>query len=284
MKTASLGEAAKLFLEWHRFEHRDSSTSRITYCLAALARHLGEETALTAIQAKDLEAYKAARAAAGIKPVTIRHDLHALSALIRYAQMRGWIDHNPLHGVKIPSDRYAVRIHPLSADEERVYLAAAAARATLRSIAVLMLGTGIRPGEALALRVADVDANQRVLHVRDGKTPAARRAIRLVGEAWETARAASSGRNGSAWLFPERDPTYPLIKISQAHRRICDRAGLTFCLYDLRHTFATRMAERGMPLTTLASILGHAGLRCVMRYIHPGQQTMNEAMERFAKS
>lgn len=145
-----------------------------------------------------------------------------------------------------------------------------------------MLGTGIRPGEALALRVGDVDRAQRLLHIRDGKTPAARRAIRLVGGAWDMARDASSARNASQWLFPDRDRNHPLIKVSQAHRKICDRAGLTFCLYDLRHTFATRMAERGMPLTTLASILGHSGLRCVMRYIHPGQQTMNEAMDRFS--
>jgi len=279
----TLQQAAAIFLESHRLDHRESATRRLTHCFAALARHVGEK-AFSQIQPADIEAFKAARSKAGIKPVTIRHDLHALSGLIRYAQLRGWIEHNPLHGVKIPSDRYAIRIHPLSQDEERVYLAAAAAHATLKSIAVLMLGTGIRPGEALALRVADIDQSQHVLHIRDGKTPAARRAIRLVGGAWDTARDASSARNASQWLFPDRDRNYPLISVSKAHRKLCDRAGLTFCLYDLRHTFATRMAERGMPLPTLASILGHSGLRCVMRYIHPGQQTMNEAMERFAGS
>ncbi|MBL8235114.1 MAG: hypothetical protein JNL98_41815 [Bryobacterales bacterium] len=41
------------------------------------------------------------------------------------------------------------------------------------------------------------------------------------------------------------------------------------------------MASRGMPLTTLAAILGHSSLRCVTRYVHPSQQVMDEAMERF---
>jgi integrase len=41
-------------------------------------------------------------------------------------------------------------------------------------------------------------------------------------------------------------------------------------IYDFRHTFATRAAADGMPLATLAAILGHSrnSLRCVMKYVH----------------
>jgi hypothetical protein len=35
------------------------------------------------------------------------------------------------------------------------------------------------------------------------------------------------------------------------------------------------MAERGMPLGTLAAILGHSSLRMVMRYVHPTQDHMD---------
>lgn len=281
MTTASFAEAVRVFLKWHRHEHRESSTRRLVYSLAAIAEHLGEETPLAQIQPRDVEGFKAARAAAGIKPITIRHDLHALSGLVKYARVLGLVDHDPMAGIKIPSDRYAVRIHPLSAQEENTYMKAAAG--TLKAVAVLMLGTGIRPGEALALSVADVDLSNQTLHIRDGKTPAARRSIRLVGEAWRVAsNHAGPARRGSQWLLADRHPVHALVELSKEHRRVCDRAGLRFCLYDLRHTFATRMAERGMPLTTLASILGHSSLRCVTRYVHPGQSTMNEAMERFA--
>ena len=41
-----------------------------------------------------------------------------------------------------------------------------------------------------------------------------------------------------------------------------------FRLYDLRHTFATRAAEAGVDLVTLASLLGHSRIQMVMRYAH----------------
>jgi integrase len=54
-------------------------------------------------------------------------------------------------------------------------------------------------------------------------------------------------------------------------------------LYDLRHTFATRMVEAGCDLPTLAAILGHSGLRMVMRYVHPTAQHQKEAMRKYEK-
>ena len=56
---------------------------------------------------------------------------------------------------------------------------------------------------------------------------------------------------------------------------------LNFVLYDLRHTFATMPAEAGMPLGTLAAILGHNSLRSVQKYVHPTAQHKREAMKRF---
>src|SRR5208282_3892454 len=56
---------------------------------------------------------------------------------------------------------------------------------------------------------------------------------------------------------------------------------LAFVMYDFRHTFATRAAESGMPVATLAAILGHADLRSVTKYVHVRQEAQDRAMERF---
>jgi integrase len=59
---------------------------------------------------------------------------------------------------------------------------------------------------------------------------------------------------------------------------------LGFVSYDLRHTFAKRTAEAGMPVATLAAILGHADLRSVMPYGHVRQEAQDRAMAEFEQA
>ena len=77
------------------------------------------------------------------------------------------------------------------------------------------------------------------------------------------------------WIFPSRrNPRRFLSRVNNAHDRLCEKAQaagveLNLVLYDFRHTFATRMAEEGIDLATLAKILGHSSIRVVKRYGHP---------------
>jgi site-specific recombinase XerD len=59
---------------------------------------------------------------------------------------------------------------------------------------------------------------------------------------------------------------------------------LTCVIYDFRHTFATRKAEQGMALGTLAAILGHANIRSIMKYVHVTQEAMDRAMEQYGQA
>lgn len=280
--TENFAQAAERYLDWYQAEHSDRPTTWLRVRTSFASFQEFRDLSVSAITPAIVEQYKCGRRAAGVKPVTLRHDLHALSGFFRFAVVMGWATHNPVSSVRIPSDRDAVRLHALTPEEEQRYLDSASVHTVLYANARLMLGTGIRPAEVLALRVGDVDRSKRLLIIRQGKTRAARRSIRLVGSAWDVARDASSARNSRDWLFPSpKMPGKPWTKLNGPHRRACLRAQLQCCLYDLRHTFATRMASRGMPLTTLAAILGHSSLRCVTRYVHPSQQVMDEAMERF---
>ncbi|MBL8235113.1 MAG: tyrosine-type recombinase/integrase, partial [Bryobacterales bacterium] len=176
---------------------------------------------VSAITPAIVEQYKGGRRAAGVKPVTLRHDLHALSGFFRFAVVMGWATQNPVSSVRIPSDRESVRLYALTPEDEQRYMNAAAGHVVLYANASIMLGTGVRPAEVLALRVGDIDRNKHLLIIRQGKTRAARRSIRLVGRAWEVATDLASGRNSRDWLFPSpKVPGKPWTKLT-GHTAAC---------------------------------------------------------------
>ncbi|MBI2818459.1 MAG: tyrosine-type recombinase/integrase [Acidobacteria bacterium] len=59
------------------------------------------------------------------------------------------------------------------------------------------------------------------------------------------------------------------------------KTGLSFVLYDFRHSFATRLAQAGVDLGTIVAILRHSGLQTVQRYIHISGEHQRAAMLRY---
>src|SRR5258708_32078994 len=105
-----------------------------------------------------------------IQPVTVRHNLHALSKFFGYAMKQHWCRDNPVRNVKIPSDRDAVRIHVVTAAEEKKYFAGAAKNRNLFDLGRLMLNQGMRPEEIVSLAKADIDLERNTLRIRERKT------------------------------------------------------------------------------------------------------------------
>jgi integrase len=245
-----------------------------------------------------------------VKEVSLRHDLHALSPLFEYGINHNWCAINPVGKVKIPSDSDAQRMHVLTLGEETKYfdtcqrlrdqqLAAsvAALKPTdkwahqrsaqafqdLHDVGRLMILQGPRPSEVMQVRVEHVDLDRRNWSIPTSKSSAGKRTLKLTNEALSilASRAAAVGLSG--WLFEGKAKGTHLTDIQNAHCRVLTETKLAFVIYDFRHTAATRWAERGMDIATLAKVLGHANLRSIMRYVHISQEHMDGAILRYAE-
>src|SRR5919106_548758 len=171
------------------------------------------------------------------------------------------------------------KITPLAYERLAAFLATAEKRLSRREATLMLLfaDAGPRPGEALAVRWEDFDANARTLaieravsHGEVGPTKTdeirtvdltPRLAAALVGLQVEAEKEALlGGVEPCPWIFPSSTGT-PLdpSAVAKTFRGVLSAAGLPrFRLYDLRHTFATHLLAQGAPITYVAAQLGHA--------------------------
>ena len=143
-----------------------------------------------------------------------------------------------------------------------------------RALIVLLWRGGLRIGEALALRPADLDPAAGLVHVRNGKGGKPRtvgldpEAFGVV-ESWLEQRQ-KLGLNGHQALFctlkGERlDDGYCRAML----KRLANRAGLErrAHLHALRHTHAVELVREGAPLPEVQAQLGHSSLSVTSRYL-----------------
>jgi integrase len=223
--------------------------------------HFGD-IKLSDITPERIDEFKEARLAAKVRAATVNRDFAVLRRMLRIAEIKRFLTHSPFREVEMLEERKERRRpHILTFAEEEKLLAVASDN--IRALAILILETGLRSGrEALALKWADVDFDRREIHVRESKTTAGVRAVPMSNRCkaellrWRK----QLGPEFSEYVFanPQR-PETNLRDVRRAWPKALRAAGLpVFWIYDLRHTFASRLTEAGVSPVFVAQIIGHS--------------------------
>jgi integrase/recombinase XerD len=176
---------------------------------------------------------------------------------------------------QIPLPKRARRLPTVLSPDEVALLIDAAKNLMHRAILMTLYATGLRRAEVCRLKVADIDSERMVIHVREGKGGRDRDVL-LSDKLLETLREYWRWMKPRTWLFPgmvnnwRADIPIDTKVVWQAVRAAKERAGITKRVspHTLRHSFATHMLEAGADLRTIQVLLGHAKLADTTVYLH----------------
>lgn len=258
-----------------------------TYALAPFGDVRLEKVSPNALQ----RLYASLSPAVGLRVHRVLHRAFAVAVLWR------WLPSNPCDSVLKPT--YKANRPTLWTREELDAFLSATEGDWLHPLWVLLLGTGCRLGEALALRWDSVGRGVAVtidgtLHRLDGdwvvgepKTPSAVRTVMLPAavtdalqrqkaqqDAWKDAAGCNWHDNGLVFTGKTGKPLFASTP-QHAMKRTCARLDLPpVTPHGLRHLHASLLLDEGVPVTAVSTRLGHANANVTMKiYAHalPGQ-------------
>jgi integrase len=299
----TLGEfVQETFTPWAQANRPRSAANT----LEKLHRHFGSWFAepLSVITVERIESWKQRRLNSGRKPTTVLRDLFALSSVLSRAVKIGMLPENPIRRVDRPRiDRRAkVRflddaeesrlrdtLHARDVEMGKARESANAWRQArnrdvlpslphfgdhLTPAVLLSMNTGLRRGELLKLRWSSIDFTRQLLTVEgvNAKTRQTRH-VPLNEEALSVLECWREQSGDEHRVFDIATG----IKTAWSH--LLKRAKIRgFRWHDLRHHFASRLVQRGVPLNTVRDLLGHSSIAMTLRYAHLAPDQRREAV------
>jgi len=249
---------------WDRYWKNAKSSKSMSSRLGGVIDFFGTRTNIKDIQQTDLDDLIDHCLSIGNTPATINRKLSVFSKMQQFAYDRGYTDKL----LKLEYQKEAPgRIRFLSKVEEQAMLAFSPV--AIRDFLVVMIDTGLRPSEIRGLRELDVE--DRWVLVSDTKNGTTRR-IPLTNRAnsilanhvrFECLCSITPALLNYTWNVCKQT-----LKIDDPE----------FVPYACRHTFASRLIQKGVEITTIMKLMGHKNIQMTMRYAHLAPANLQEAI------
>lgn len=254
--------------EWKGIHFPTLAPNSLKNYRPALARAIKEfgDMSVKEIRPPDVKRFINEFARGGRAQKTVATQLLVLSLALGYAVSEGEIEYNPCTSITPPKGlqkghRDAAGVE----DEEKVKRAA-----KVWLLPYLILYTGLRMGEALALTYDDIDREERVIrvtksvyhtddgkpHIKKPKTEAGMRTVPILDPLW---RELPVGK-GKKYLFSECDGKEPMSawEWMKRWRAFAAETGVKCTAHQLRHSYATMLFEMDVDSKVAQDFLGHS--------------------------
>jgi integrase len=231
---------------------------------------------LSHVRPVDIQAVYSGMLERGLSPTTVILTHRILHSALKQAVKWDFLPKNPAEYVELPS-KTRPKVLVLSDEEARAFLRAAEG-GEYHAFLVLLLTTGLRPSEAIALRWADIDLAKGQLQVRRKATrvkgewlyedPKTHRSSRLVELLPSTSLLLARVPRDSELVFHNGDgePLDTRRVMNRGFRPILEKIGVKakLRLYDLRHTHATLLLLNNEHPKVVSERLGHSSIQITL--------------------
>ena len=222
-----------------------------------------------------------------LKPATVHQEFRVLTRILNVAVKQKRLSTNPCSMVEFPVSvaRTTRKPHYMPASEqERIEFFAPG---YLRCIVVIIAETGLRIyKELMPMQKTQVDLENRLIHIPDSKTPNGIGDVPLTELAWRAFKEQIEETPDSEYLFPtpiknRKKPTKKpyITSLKKIWGATLRRAGVAhFSLYELRHTFATRLSAGGVADHFVTQMLRQGDAAVFKRYSQAKLNMKREAL------
>jgi integrase len=278
----SFDEFKKRYMEtYSKHNKAQSSFVRDEYSFKQLDKSFSG-LSLKEITPDRISEHKDRRMSEGATLGTLAKELQLLKSALNLAMREWkWIKETPFVDVKIEVPKNQIERYLTPEEETRLL---SKCPDWLKEIVLFAINTGMRRNEILTLKWPQVDLDRRVITLLVTKNKE-KRGVPMNATVHAILTSKVTKRKNSGYVFPSEAGTQiGPNNMERAFRKARKEAGLTDVrIHDLRHTAASRMAQAGIDLYKVGTILGHNDVRMTKRYAHLNVESLREGVDALTK-
>jgi len=218
-------------------------------------------------------------------PRGYRVAVRTLKSAFNRAKLWGYISVNEFEKIKLPRVQ-KVREDYLSVDDVKLIVDKAESD-LIKNVIVFAFNTGMRLGEIVHLRWADVNLNKKIITVGSVQFITKSKKIRYIPMNDTVHQLLLSikpaDKQSKKYVFGKTASMhYTTDFFSKKFKEAFKKTEIKtdYCFHSLRHGFASRLAQLGVPIITISKLLGHSNISTTMIYSQVNLDDLRQGIEK----